>query len=148
MNFAAITLCFASQRVFIVLSIYFVTDSVRKRLDTLSYNDPDNSTAIIKARLMRQSGNRLFVYPATTTNTRICRLECLRHDSYAEISFQHLSSFSVPNAPHAFPRKDKLYLLYGSGNWFTKRKGNQQDTQCWVEFLPIVERCVQVTRIS
>jgi hypothetical protein len=36
-SFAAITLCAASQRVFIVLSVYFVIDSVRKLLDTLSY---------------------------------------------------------------------------------------------------------------
>jgi hypothetical protein len=36
-NFAAITLCVASQRVFIVVSAYFVIDSVRKLLDTLSY---------------------------------------------------------------------------------------------------------------
>jgi hypothetical protein len=36
-SFAAITLCVASQRVFIVVSIYFVIDSVRKILDTPSY---------------------------------------------------------------------------------------------------------------
>jgi hypothetical protein len=35
--FAAITLCVASQRVFIVVSVYFVIDSVRKLLDRLSY---------------------------------------------------------------------------------------------------------------
>jgi uncharacterized membrane protein len=35
MSFAAITLCVASQRVFII--VYFVIDSVRKLLDTLSY---------------------------------------------------------------------------------------------------------------
>jgi hypothetical protein len=34
-SFAVITLCVASQRVFIVVS--FVIDSVRKLLDTLSY---------------------------------------------------------------------------------------------------------------
>jgi uncharacterized membrane protein len=34
-NFAAITLCVASQRVFIV--VYFVIDSVREILDTPSY---------------------------------------------------------------------------------------------------------------
>jgi hypothetical protein len=34
-SFAAITLCVASQRVFIVV-VYFVIDSVRKFLDTLS----------------------------------------------------------------------------------------------------------------
>jgi hypothetical protein len=37
MSFAAITLCVASQRVFIVVSVYFLIDSVRKRLDTPSY---------------------------------------------------------------------------------------------------------------
>jgi len=37
MSFAAITLCVASQRVFIVISVYSVIDSVRKLLDTLSY---------------------------------------------------------------------------------------------------------------
>jgi hypothetical protein len=36
MSFAAITLCVASQRVFIFV-VYFVIDSVRKRLDTPSY---------------------------------------------------------------------------------------------------------------
>jgi hypothetical protein len=36
-SFAAITLCVASQRVFIVVSVYIFIDSVRKRLDTLSY---------------------------------------------------------------------------------------------------------------
>jgi hypothetical protein len=33
-SFAAITLCVASQRVFIVVDVYFVMDSVRKFLDT------------------------------------------------------------------------------------------------------------------
>jgi hypothetical protein len=36
--FAAITLYVASQRVFIVVSIYFVIESVRNHLDTPSYN--------------------------------------------------------------------------------------------------------------
>jgi hypothetical protein len=35
-SFDAITLCVAPQRVFIVV-VYFVIDSVRKLLDTLSY---------------------------------------------------------------------------------------------------------------
>jgi hypothetical protein len=35
-SFAAITLCVASQRVFIVNVIYFFTDSVRENLDTPS----------------------------------------------------------------------------------------------------------------
>jgi hypothetical protein len=36
-SFAALTLYVASQRVFIVLSVYFVIDSVRILLDTPSY---------------------------------------------------------------------------------------------------------------
>jgi hypothetical protein len=36
MSFAAITLCVAPQRVFIVV-VYFVIDSVRKLLESLSY---------------------------------------------------------------------------------------------------------------
>jgi hypothetical protein len=36
-SFAAITLCVASQLVFIVVSVNFVSDSVRKILDTPSY---------------------------------------------------------------------------------------------------------------
>jgi hypothetical protein len=36
-SFAAITLCVASQRVFIVVRVYFVVDSIRKLLDTPSY---------------------------------------------------------------------------------------------------------------
>jgi hypothetical protein len=36
-SFAAITLCVASQRVFIFVSVYFVIDSVRKLLLTHSY---------------------------------------------------------------------------------------------------------------
>jgi hypothetical protein len=38
-SFAAITLCVASQRVFIVIVVvYFVIDSVRELLDTSSYD--------------------------------------------------------------------------------------------------------------
>jgi hypothetical protein len=38
-SFAAITICVASQRVFIVASVYSVIDSVPKLLDTPSYVD-------------------------------------------------------------------------------------------------------------
>jgi len=34
MSFASITFCVASQRVFIVVSVYFAINSVRKLLDT------------------------------------------------------------------------------------------------------------------
>jgi hypothetical protein len=38
-SFAAITLCVASQRVSIDVSVYFVIDSVRKLRDTASYHE-------------------------------------------------------------------------------------------------------------
>jgi len=37
-SFAAITLCVASQRVFIVVNVDFVIDQIRKLLDITSYN--------------------------------------------------------------------------------------------------------------
>jgi len=37
MSFASITLCVASQRVILKVSVYFVIDSVRKLLDTPLY---------------------------------------------------------------------------------------------------------------
>jgi len=43
-SFAAITLCVAFQRVFNVVSVYIVIDSVRKRLDTLSYTHTHTHT--------------------------------------------------------------------------------------------------------
>jgi hypothetical protein len=43
-SFAAITVCVASQRVFIVVSVYFVIDSVRKLLDTPSYMREEDLT--------------------------------------------------------------------------------------------------------
>jgi hypothetical protein len=36
-SFAAIALCAASERVFIVVSVYFIIESVQKLLDTPSY---------------------------------------------------------------------------------------------------------------
>jgi hypothetical protein len=41
-SFAATALYVASQRMFIVVSVYFVIDSVRKRLDTPWYKEISN----------------------------------------------------------------------------------------------------------
>jgi hypothetical protein len=43
MNFATITLCVASKRVFVAVVVYFVIDSVRKLLDTPSYTRRSSS---------------------------------------------------------------------------------------------------------
>jgi hypothetical protein len=50
-SFEAITLCVASQRVFIVVSVYFVIDSVRKRLDTPSYGSKYHDGDVINVFL-------------------------------------------------------------------------------------------------
>jgi hypothetical protein len=49
-SFAAITLCVDSQRVFI--DIYFVIYSVRKLVNTPSYNNNNNDETIIKIMLI------------------------------------------------------------------------------------------------
>jgi hypothetical protein len=46
-SFAAITLCVASQRRFIVVSVYFVIDSVRKLLDTPPYSSTHSLTSAL-----------------------------------------------------------------------------------------------------
>jgi hypothetical protein len=54
-SFAAITLCVASQGVFVVVSVYFVIDSVWKLLDTHSYFE-DSFLTIVHFSLT------LFIY--------------------------------------------------------------------------------------
>jgi hypothetical protein len=56
-SFAAITLCVASQQVFIIVVVaaYFVIDSVRKLLDTPSYFSTQNMNSIQKlAKIKRR----------------------------------------------------------------------------------------------
>jgi hypothetical protein len=51
-SFAAIILCVGSQQVFIVVSVYFLMDSVRELLDTPSYICSDvKGTESCKIRL-------------------------------------------------------------------------------------------------
>jgi hypothetical protein len=49
-SFVAITLHVASQRVFIVGSVYFVFDSVRKLLDTPSYVSAHRHESLVVRR--------------------------------------------------------------------------------------------------
>jgi hypothetical protein len=52
-SFVAITLCVASQRVFIIV-VYFVIDSVRKLLDSPSYSvDVRNSMKVDSVSIRR-----------------------------------------------------------------------------------------------
>jgi hypothetical protein len=52
-SFTPITLCVASQRVIIVVSVYFVIYSVRKLLDTLSYKDLSDKCKILCFNIYR-----------------------------------------------------------------------------------------------
>jgi hypothetical protein len=57
-SFAAITLCVASRRVFIVVSVYFVIDSVRKLLDTTLYLEINTSSVTyrkIKIKILKKT---------------------------------------------------------------------------------------------
>jgi len=56
MNFSATILCVASQRAFVV---YFVIDSVRKLLDTPSY-ETGNVKADVRVILRFPNGNGLY----------------------------------------------------------------------------------------
>jgi hypothetical protein len=70
-SFAAITLCVASQRVFIV--VYFVIDSVRKLFDTPSYTLDQGYATLTERRQRSQMGGWSF-------GTRWCilHLNCLK----------------------------------------------------------------------
>jgi hypothetical protein len=59
-SFVAITLCVASQRVFIFVSVYFVIDGVRKLLDT-----PSTAAATTKMNL------NMFQFPLQFTRVRV-----------------------------------------------------------------------------
>jgi hypothetical protein len=66
-SFAAITLCVASQRVFIVVNVYFVIDSVRKLLDTPSY-----------VRTIQVGCDCLHEFHCTTSSYVLCYLTALK----------------------------------------------------------------------
>jgi hypothetical protein len=59
-SFVAITLCVASQRVFIVVNVYFVVDSVRKLwIHPRNRNSPDSSVGIALGCGLDDRGSRV-----------------------------------------------------------------------------------------
>jgi len=60
-SFAAVSLCVASQRAFVVV-VYFVVDSVRKLLDTPSYKVPECYSVL--DRFVFISGYKLLINTA------------------------------------------------------------------------------------
>jgi hypothetical protein len=61
-SFSDITLCVASQRVFIVAVVYFVIDSVRKLLDTSSYIQFEN---VLSRTLSEHEMSVSFMYDSS-----------------------------------------------------------------------------------
>jgi hypothetical protein len=77
-SFVAITLCVASQRVFNVVSVYFVIDSVRKLLDTPSYPywsvSPHPSYQILRYSVQTFGCNAVYYWEGFRTFRRILLL--------------------------------------------------------------------------
>jgi len=74
-SFAAITLYVTSQRMFIVVSVYFVIDSVRKLLDTPSYLKG-------KENQLRENGGRFIQLISDTFGLKLKATDeevCLSH---------------------------------------------------------------------
>jgi hypothetical protein len=67
-NCAAFTLCVASQRVFIVVSVYFVINSVRKLLDTPSYSSY-NDTNLLRGENTAWGGHLFPAFASTCSLT-------------------------------------------------------------------------------
>jgi hypothetical protein len=89
-SFAAITLCVASQRVFIV--VYFVIDSVRKLLDTPPY--------IFSGELLRYKCVTAlffsFVMRSTTRESCVCsQLHGLHHTAVMFYPLIYFNSHSI-----------------------------------------------------
>jgi hypothetical protein len=72
MSFPAITLCVASQRVFIVDDVYFVIDSVRKILDIHSYACLKHVVSEFREFHFRTVYVCLFVHPYNLLVSRTC----------------------------------------------------------------------------
>jgi hypothetical protein len=69
-SFAAITLCVASQRVFIVVGVCFVIDSVRKHLDTTSYFKKKKKLS----HMQRKTRNFIADIDIRRVNRRRCKV--------------------------------------------------------------------------
>jgi hypothetical protein len=107
-SFAAITLCVASEWVFIVVSVYFVTDSGRKLLVTPSYIY--FLVAIGKASLNRQRSNR--------RNDR-CDQNCC---SFQRLVPSHLTGLVI--VPFSFsPASLRVFYVFASSYWMAISEG-------------------------
>jgi len=60
-SFAVTTLCFASQRAFIIVVVYFAIDSVRKILNTPSYTSTPHYAFMAWCSVKAQG--QLYLYP-------------------------------------------------------------------------------------
>jgi hypothetical protein len=106
-SFAAVTLCVASQRVFIVVVVvYFVIDSVRKLLDTPSY-----LKFRIKNRIVRSVGTGIAAEDFQKRKKTLCA--DLTHPAVMTYC-PHRISFLISNLPEKTSESAfKSNLLWG-----------------------------------
>jgi hypothetical protein len=83
-SFAAIIFCVASQRVFIVVRVYFVIDSVRKLLDTPSY--PCELQASCRPSLFDKSRQNQHAQPLNKTNEGGMSDASIAHSSWNDVA--------------------------------------------------------------
>jgi hypothetical protein len=86
-NFSTITLCIASQRVFIVVSVYFVIDSVRKLVVTPSYN------SVRLEKLRKTTANLRIAGDGVGIDDGVSWTKILEHCCYTNL----LANNSKPN---------------------------------------------------
>jgi hypothetical protein len=115
-SFVPITLCVASQRVFIVVSVYFVIDSVRKLLGTPSYvQSRDNSVGIALGYGLDDWDSRVR-FPAGAGNFslhhRVQNVSGAHHDSSPRGTFPG-GGVKQPGheADHSFPSSAELECM-------------------------------------
>jgi hypothetical protein len=114
-SFGAITLCIASQRVFIVVSVYFIIDSVRKLLDTTSCAWPWSWSntwlnylslicALCSYSVTQKTGFLYTVFPTESCISTIKELDTKSGKQHKNVCFCHL--FDDPFS-HLYESKKK-----------------------------------------
>jgi hypothetical protein len=102
MSFDAITLCVASERVFII-SVYFIIDSVRKLLDTSSYNGFPMDLNVFHCRQLSASQRHFLLIEDTA--------QCISHAFMIKIKdLKFIFSRPTDSAVHTSGLSSFVYL--------------------------------------
>jgi hypothetical protein len=139
LSFAAITLCVASQQVFIVVSVYFVIDSVRKLLNTHSYSmNPGLLSAILTVQALQTMWKLHFMevhecfltslsaftfhnHAATSSNITVHtlsnRLSVVKHSKNKTKNVQKCDSYESVSKSFRTESITKYMLTFGIARW-------------------------------